>query len=459
MEKRKILVLIITFIFFQNIFSQSDYRKGFIITKENDTINGFIDYREGDKNYTSFNFRTSEKLNHTTYNSKQVKAYGFVNDKFYESKIIPSSTKTTENAFYEELVKEKASINNLKDGFYVNEDDKKIYKIPNELKEIANSTKKIEYAFFEVLVRGKASLYKFKDAYYVEKDDNKMYKLSNEIKGEIHENGRIYQIKSNRYIGILLFLFSDCSEIKKKINNLELRERSLTNIVEQYNNCVGSPSISYKESKPWFKTHFGLILGASSSKLNFYSDYKEVEYLTKGFDGSNSIMPGLYFDFLSPRIHERVAFHISIFYLSSKFVSFSTVESISSIYRNDVTIELDQLKFPMGIKYTFLEKNFAPYFNLGFSYTYFLKASSLWIQERERNNIVTTFINNDLNIGNSHIGFWGGVGFKKSIVNGLNGFLEIRYERTTGDFTFPISIVKRIENSIVNFQLLVGISF
>jgi hypothetical protein len=411
MKKSKILTLIIAFIFFQNLFSQSDYREGFIITTTQDTIKGLIDFRDGYKNNESCMFKKEEKEDFIIYSPEQISAYGFIDDRFYESKIEPDST----------------NINKPQ--------------------------------FFEVLVKGKASLYRLRGGLYINKDNGKIYKLSNESVGEIKENGKVYDKKSNRYIGILKLLLSDCSDIKLKFDNLSLTERALTKIVGKYNNCLGQSGITYKKSVNWVSFHYGLIFGLNSSVINFEKEFQIGDHLSSGFDRVNSIMPGVSMEVLFPRFSERVSFHLDVFYLTAKYVAFNTIETTTpTSFANDVTIELEQLKIPFGIRYTFPERSFTPFFNLGVSYTYHLKESSSWIQQVERDNIVNTFIySRALELQGSQTGLWIGIGLKKTIVNKLQGFVEIRYEQTSN---FALNTQGAIFNhDIKNTQLLIGISF
>ena len=411
MKRSKVLTVIISLIIFQNTFSQSDYRKGFVITTNKDTIKGLIDFRDGYINNQLCRFKKEGNLEITNYSPEQISAYGFIDDRFYESKIDPDST----------------SID--------------------------------KHVFFEVLVKGKASLYRLNGGLYIDKDDSKTYKLSNESVGEIEENNKTYIKKSNRYIGVLKLLLSDCFKIKHKIDNLGLTERALTKIVEKYNSCVGQSSITYKETVNWARFHYGLVFGMNSSVINFEKEFQIGDHLSSGFDRVNSIMPGVSMEVLFPRFSERVSFHLDVFYLTAKYVAFNTIETTTpTSFANDVTIELEQLKIPFGIRYTFPERSFTPFFNLGVSYTYHLNESSTWIQEVERDKIVNTFIySRALELQGSQTGLWIGIGLKKTIVNKLQGFVEIRYEQTSN---FALNTQGAIFNhDIKNTQLLIGISF
>lgn len=405
--KFKLLLILVSIVFIQKIFSQTDFRKGFIVTNELDTINGYIDYREGSRKYKICAFKLSKNQNVKSYSPNDIIAYRFLNDTYFVAKKITGD-----------------------DGMQ-------------------------ESVFFEVLVKGKVTLYKYQGAFYVEKEDKKFHKLINK-RLIVEQGGKEFYKNSNKYIGILTILLTDCKNIKGKINKLLLSEKELTKLIEFYNNCFDGSSISFKESKPWFNSHFGLMLGLNSSKINFYSDYQGFNQLTSGFDPSNSILPGVFIEMSSPRLHERIAFNFGLFYLNTNYRSISLNKNGGITDRNDVSIEVEQLKIPIAFKYTFPTKKFTPYFNLGISNTIHLNSSSKWVQEREIYNIVDTTIREAVEIGDSQFGFWGGVGIKKSISNKLTGFLEIRYERTSGISIGGPSAI--INDKVANFQLLIGIN-
>lgn len=417
---RKTFVLLITFLCFHNVYSQTDFREAYIITNEGDTISGFADYRGGANNFKSCNFKASENQESVVYSPTQLKAYRFVDDKFFESK------------------------------------------------DIKTGGDSIERHFLEVLVRGKVTLYKYRSSFYVEKNDTLFYKLTNEKKELIVERKRITEYDtqeihiskySNKHIGILNMLLFDCIGLIP--NTLLLKERDLTRLIEKYNECTGEPSISFKEKKKWLQSSFGIGAGVNNSTINFKSDVKGSEYLTSNFDRNNSLFISVNIELHSPRISERIAFTTGLFYMSLKYTSFSEISgttfSSPSITRNDVSIEFKQIKIPFGFRYTFPERFISPYFNLGGSETIHLSSSSLWIGEIERLNVVETYENEALYIRNQQFGIWAGVGAKKKITSKLIAQIEVRYERTNG--IEGQNINPFLDSSIENIQLLLSLNF
>lgn len=403
--KRLIILLAITCIA-EFSFSQTDYRNGYVITNAGDTLSGFVDYREKDKAYKSCDFKVSKGQNTITYEPGSIIGYGFENDKFFLSR------------------------------------------------EISIKNKPSQVVFLEVIVRGLVSLYKFENTYFVEKGNDGLQQLINETKEVFIEEKRVSR-NTNQHIGTINMLVFDCAEIRTRVQKIRLAEKDLTNLIEDYNRCKGVSSVTFKAKKPWTKAIIGLTGGLNVSQLKF-DPYPGYEHLTGDFEVSKSPMIGVSFDILSPRLSERISFHGDFLYLTSKYYNYTLYNSSSSVERNYVTLELQQLKVPIGIRYTFPKREFTPYFNAGISSTIHLSSNSNWVQEVESNSVVITNESEALVINSRQLGLWGGCGVLKSINNKLNVFIELRYEQTDGITQFSIDS-QGLNSRISNFQIFIGI--
>jgi hypothetical protein len=403
----KRLILLITLICIEEFsFSQTDYRNGYIITNARDTLFGLVDYRERAKAYKSCDFKISKGQNTITYEPSNIIGYGFENDKFYQSKEIS--------------IKDQIS----------------------------------KVAFLEVIVRGLVSLYKFEDTYFIEKDNNGLQQLLIETK-EVFVDGKRVLKNTNQHIATINMLLFDCAEIRAKVQKIRLYEKELTNLIEDYNRCKGEPSITFKNKKPWTKAIIGMTGGLNISQLNFEAN-PGYRHLAGNFEVFKSPMIGVSIDILSPRLSERISFHADLLYLTTKYYNYTLYKISSSVERNYVTIELRQLKIPIGIRYTFPKREFTPYFNAGMSSTIHLSSNSIWVQEVESNSVVNTNESEALTIGNKQFGLWAGCGVIKSINKKLNAFLELRYEQTDGIAPFSVDS-QGLNSKISNFQILIGI--
>lgn len=325
-----------------------------------------------------------------------------------------------------------------------------------ESRKVETKNQFFEFVFLEVIIKGLVSLYDFESNYYVEKTDSHLIKLTNEKNEAIVDRTKVIR-ESKRYIGILDWLLSDCIEIKTKIPYTILSERSLSKLIEDYNNCMNSPAVIYKSRKPWIQSKIGITGGINLSSLTFERQNAFFDHLVGSFEKSNSPLMGFSLDLSSPRLNERASFHSDFLYLQTKYYLFNLYNYVNTIKRNYVTFELKQLKIPFGIRYSFPERNLTPYINIGSSFIFLLNPKSKWIQEIELNNIVETYQYEAIDLVKYQVGIWGGAGIMKSISNKLNGFIEIKYEATSGINRGPYTVPTDIKSHVTNIQLSIGI--
>lgn len=404
----RVLSLFLTSFLIQNVYCQTDFRNGFIITTEGDTVKGFIDYGEGTKNFRSCKFRQAGNNDIVVYNPDQIMGFGFFNDKYLETRIIPTETDV------------------------------------------------LEKVFVEVLVKGSATLYKYRLRFFVQNNGNELHELTNEEQ-EVVYNGKKVIRNSNSHIGILSYLLSDCDKLKGRIERVRFDEKSLTKLIAGYNTCVGSSNTIFKEEKPWATMSYGFSIGFNSSLLKIESTIIDNHYLTAGFDRANSLIIGPSFRISAPRMNERISFNGNILYMSAKYLSNNSIQRSAYLERNDVNVELKQLKIPIGLTYSLPEKKLTPYASVGMSFTLHLSSSSRRIFERERDGIVQNFDEKAIDTTNNHFGYWFGLGIKNTVSPKLRVFFELRYEQTTGiTQSYQLSMVK---SNLFNSQILLGFEF
>jgi hypothetical protein len=402
------ITILATFLMFVHnfCFSQTAYRKGYIITNARDTLSGFVEYREGLRAYRSCNFKQSKDHGAVTYAANQIVAYSFVDDKLFESKKIHPAEKTEQTVF------------------------------------------------LEVIVKGLVGLYRFEDTYWVS-DNQTLYELTNEYRDAVINDVSVKR-RTHHYVGILNLLLSDCRELKLRIQKSILSEKPLTKLIEDYNICKGSPAIVFKAKKALVKLIVGATGGVNISNVHFKERGYSYEHLSGAFKTSKTPNLGLSLDILSPKFNERISFHADLVYMTTRHYQYSRSTSALSMTINYVTIELQQLKLPLGVRYTFPEKTFTPYVNAGMCNTFHLSRHSTWIQEMESNHLVKTSTREALPIKKGQLGFWGGIGVLKSISHKLNLSAEIRYEPTDGIVPFSL-VSQQLQSKMTNLQINLGI--
>ncbi|MFD2513847.1 outer membrane beta-barrel protein [Pontibacter locisalis] len=387
-----VLTILLLLLFSCPSFSQ-EYRPGYIVQASGDTIQGLIKFRENDRSYKSCIFKKVEDAELKEYSPSNVSAYGFDNDKAIEVKTISTNTGNNEDVFA------------------------------------------------ELLVKGRLSLYMYSDRFFVAKDSGQLQELSNKKEeGYVEDknvvNGSNEYIKvlksSNKHIVILNTLMNDCLSMLDKIERVYLSQRSLVNLVSDYNNCVApGESILFKEKKRWLIGKPGFAGAANAETIFLSSDYPEFAYYhNASFNKRYFPSAGLVLNLASPRLKERLSLQVEAFYSSYDFVGYSehTSNSGNTYNRNDYSLELSSLKFNSAFRYTFPARLVQPYVNIGISNRFLLSSKSLRIEEIETNKTVETNEHTDTFLQNQHTGVFGGVGanfnfFRQAL------FSELRYDR------------------------------
>jgi hypothetical protein len=389
--------------------SQNDFREGFVIMHSGDTLHGLINYRGGSGSYTNCFFKESEKQEPITYTPDDIAGFGFPHDRLFISKIIDPLTFNSLNVF------------------------------------------------IEVLVRGAVSLYYYNGVFFIQKEKSTLYELAI-LKEEVLNDKQVVTVVTNKYIGILNMVLSDCEETRSMIPNVTLNENPLTKLVEAYNSCINSPYITIMSGKPRVKIGIGLSAGLIRSNLDIYSRIRsdQVSYVDVPYEKSNSFQTGLSLNLLLPRFSERLTFIGEVIYFKSHFYSFTTTEYLLETDKSYVTIDLDQLSIPVGLRYTFSVNKISPYLNLGFLNTVNLKINNLWNREVELlfEDDYSVFEEGPaLKVINNQYGFWVGGGVMLPITKRVSGFVDLRSEFSYGLSDLPD--VSTINNLRISFGLTI----
>jgi hypothetical protein len=354
MNKKVRLTIILTLILIGCSYGQNKLNNGFIITLDNDTIQGKLDYRSDLKSYESCIFKGESGV--TEYYPNQILGFGYNNYKLFSSQIIQGS-------------------------------------------------------FVEVLIIGEMSLFKSKYKYHIKKDTS-IYDLES-IPERVEIDGKIGIIEKSKWQGIVRYLISDCLNISNGIPNLKLNEKSLTQIIIKYNKCRGTEYIEFKANKPWTQVNYGITLGLIRSEINISDGLGRFPFLDQSY---TSIDPsiGVLVAISSPRITENVAFQLGLHFLKSNYSSLVKLEE-GSIQFYDTFIELNTLSIPLSLKYSFPEEKYKFYVEGGSNYDLHLSSNTRLLREQVNGNVVSTFPESSaFEVNNFQIGIWGGIGILKT---------------------------------------------
>jgi len=248
-----------SFFLFTNVlaFSQADFRKGYIITTSNDTINGEINYQGDLLNSNKCLFRKSKGDLITEYSPYDILGYRFIESgKFYISKNI-SSEKGQRTIFLEYLIKAKVNV------YYYRDEDG------------------------------------IKDHYLINKDTSKIIELP-PLENLVNANGGQYLEENSRSIYILKYFLSDCPDIYSKIEQIRIDHKPLIDLAKTYHQkiCKTEQCIVYQKKLPPITIHIEPFAGVTHyiGVNNFISEFGGLLYIWL------------------PRINEKIYFKTGLIY-------------------------------------------------------------------------------------------------------------------------------------------------
>lgn len=297
------------------LYAQSNYRPGFIITLQKDTIYGEIDYRTDKMNAKRCVFRAqNNETELVTYHPFEIQGYRFTDDgKYYVSKNIELQ-----------------------------------YGIPKPV-------------FLEYLLQGMKSLYYYETEddipiYFVE-DDNTLVKID-APKLSKQTIGLQFKDQTDRYIPLLHYAFKDCPGLAPKIDKARFNRKEMMKITKEYHYAMCTSNedcieFEAKEDKRSIQLDVTPYVGIiqykvpSGSSIGLYSS-PDLSYLA-----------GVTFAISNKRWISSLSgcFDISI----SRIASSAKSSDENYVYKHSGTM----LSGKVGIRYTYPKGMVRPFAELG----------------------------------------------------------------------------------------------
>lgn len=211
-------------------YGQSNFIPGYIITNDNDTVRGLIDFRTDIINGSTCRFKVGENDAQQIFSPSEIKAYRFIDEgKFY--------------------VSERVNLN--------------------------DSEKRV---FLEYLIQGVVSLYYYEEPtdhekniyFFIRNEQDKIIPISKE-KDKIENSNLITDI---RYKGIVNYALNNPTTLSKDINNLLFERKSMIKVVKKYHaeNCEpGEECIQFASNskKSYVKVNFIPYIGMRVSNYKY----------------------------------------------------------------------------------------------------------------------------------------------------------------------------------------------
>jgi len=271
-KSRKYGLLIAGIIISQLAFSQKNYIPGYVITNNNDTLLGFVDYRNWQYNPDMIRFKTSLDDSPVSFSPSDIAEFK-VEGEIYVSGIINTEISPRNS---------------------------------NRLNKYPQLNIKADTTFLQTLVSGNKSLYSYKnfdtgENFYIKQDsgfDLLIYKRYIE-----QRDGQSVITENRKYLNQLTLYLSDCETINSKLNNTSYEKNSLIKLFQYY--YKNSPSgVSFQRDMEKIRTEIGFLAGVSSTSLEFKSN--SYAFLVEaGFNTSVNFSSGIFLDLILPRMQGK----------------------------------------------------------------------------------------------------------------------------------------------------------
>jgi len=321
-----ILTLFVCSFLATNTFAQNDnFKNGYIITNQGDTVFGQIDLRTNLINQSQCRFRADEKAQSVVYMPFDIKSYFFTDDKLYFVSKTIEIDKTKINTFIEFLV------NGVMNLYYY---EFKTVKY-NTLPDYQNFDGIISYYFFEDQAGKMFAVYQKPSPDYILRYDNSYKNLTN-------------------------FVLRDAN-ISQDINKMQFNQKSFINITKNYHNAIcmdGTQCIIYQNINP---DKFGAVFKISPligyNFYNFSDNYNFGTYTkTLNYNGSFPTL-GVELQFLNPRFTRFFGLQAELSISQLKIDKYSKTFEVNYPYfpNETVTVNQDAISLFFGkIKFGFL---------------------------------------------------------------------------------------------------------
>jgi hypothetical protein len=309
---RTALILLFTVCFVSQVLAQSNFKEGYIITNNNDTVYGWIDFKLDELNMQFVNFKSLQDSTTQHYLPDDIYGYRLVNEgKFYISKTI----------------------------------------------EIKEGEKQL--VFLEFLVQGLKNLYYFKDDmeyYFIENTDGELIVMS-----KLPDSVQDYKVKVDlKYRGVLKYVFRDYELIGRKTEKADFNKRSMIELTKDYHNYVcedGTACIIFENDfkKKFIELDLSVFGGMQFYRLKYYPS---LDYLQETrYAGAMIPEIGLQLSICSPRFSTSLAMFGELSYSSvdgaDDFFITDNHNTTYSIY----AYSANRFSGTFGLKYIFLSEN------------------------------------------------------------------------------------------------------
>jgi hypothetical protein len=384
-------LLLLFSLLFLPAHAQKKYSKGYVVTLQGDTLQGFIDDKDWSKNPDKIRFtKELAQSSVTTYRPAQLRSF-YIED--------------TQDYYISYIGKVDHS------PFRSNQ----LLEVTDDSDFLEKDHTVIDSVFLNVFSEGAVSLYFYKDA---QQKEHFFFKKGNESPQELvfqkytrdMMNGQKFVREVRTYRGQLREAMNDCEKVHSAISRAMYTRQALTQIVNTYNACSSQQS-TYQRTPERARVTFGVVAGLAQT--SFFQTFRDIDL---DYTRSYTPMAGVSAQFIIPRNHNSWSAYADLFW---KY--FQTKAAITPQNTFERTLKVNQAKANFMVRYSVPTQGVRPFINAGGSVSFLIQA---------KGNILTNSDKDPEEFDKTVLGLVGGGGasFK-------NYSLELRYEQTKSVFS------------------------
>ena len=315
-------------------------KPGYIITNQNDTIYGYIDFVKLSSCTYECSFKKNTADKPTIYTPGSIKAFRFTDAQYFISKQIPTKAFGNSDAQY----------------FSTNTPV-----VEGEMK----------WVFLQWLIKGKANILAFNQdvshtLFYLQQDKDSLVELPNSIAIKKTDDGT-FEVHKKEYQGLLKYYLKDQPELSQQIESLKYDASSLVKLGKTYhvNACGNADCIIYQDKTA--KTIFSIAPILSY----FQADFKGSSDPKQELNPMRTVGVGLCFNwskfaFLPQAISLQLEFSFLKGTLQSSLQS-SFLSNGTYIYTKDrySLAKMQAVRIPFDVCYNFNYQRLSAYTGVG----------------------------------------------------------------------------------------------
>jgi hypothetical protein len=318
MNLQKFCLITLCVIAFFSGNAQESLNTSYIVTHTGDTIKGYINHKNRDRNPKTIVFKKDD-TNTEEYSPLAIGGFT-VSGNYYESAIVDFESS------------------------------------PTDLKDVDRDSElhfKKDTVFLQRLIDGPKNLY----AYYIGSDNEQFYIKKGKVfellahKKFMRTNGQnsLFLISNTLYLNQLNAYCNDCSKTTNYLKGLKYKRTDLVNFFEKYYKCVGQ-KMKLDSELERIVARTGVIMGYTLTDFSIEGE----TYSKFDFSKSSSVSGGLYFDLKSSKKFLNFSLYNELFVSTYKFDGVLTdFENEQTFTTVDYTLAYAYLKINNMIRYHF----------------------------------------------------------------------------------------------------------